>query len=225
MTDLVGDLLDRGPLLSAGAAAADLLHLGDELDQVARGGVELIHIDVMDGVFCPTVTVGLPVVSAVSAVAVADVHLMVANPLESVEAYVRAGAAIVTFHVEATRHPHRVLQTLAGAGVVRGVALNPGTPAEVIEPLLDDLELVLVLAVDPGGSGQRFIPATAARVARVLDLVSGRRIAVGVDGGVTRENVGEVAALGPHLIVTGSAVFAGGEGEANARSMLAGMSA
>ena len=150
---------------------------------------------------------------------------MVADPLESVEAYVRAGAAIVTFHVEATRHPHRVLQTLAGAGVVRGVALNPGTPAEVIEPLLDDLELVLVLAVNPGWSGQRFIPATAARVARVLDLVSGRRIAVGVDGGVTRENVGEVAALGPHLIVTGSAVFAGGEGEANARSMLAGMSA
>ncbi len=225
MTDLVGDLLDRGPLLSAGAAAADLLHLGDELHRVARGGVELIHIDVMDGVFCPTVTVGLPVVSAVSAVAVTDVHLMVADPLESVADYVRAGASIVTFHVEATRHPHRVLQTLAGAGVVRGVALNPGTPVDVIEPLLDDLELVLVLAVNPGWSGQRFIPATAARVARVLDLVSGRRIAVGVDGGVTRENVGEVAALGPHLIVTGSAVFARGEGEANARSMLAGMSA
>jgi ribulose-phosphate 3-epimerase len=225
MTDLVGDLLDRGPLLSAGAAAADLLHLRDELDRVARGGVDLIHIDVIDGVFCPTVTVGLPVVAAVSAVAVTDVHLMVADPLASVEAYVRAGASIVTFHVEATRHPHRVLQTLAEAGVVRGVALNPGTPVEVIEPLLDDLELVLVLAVNPGWSGQGFIPATAARVERVLDMVSGRRIAVGVDGGVTRENVAEVAALRPHLIVAGSAVFAGGESEANARTMLARISA
>jgi ribulose-phosphate 3-epimerase len=215
------DLTAGGPHLSVGAAAADLLHLGDELDRVAAAGVRLVHVDVMDGVFCPTVTVGVPFVKAVARVAATDVHLMVADPLSCVAEYLAAGAAAITFQVEATIHPHRVLQELAGTEVTRGVALNPGTPVEVIEPLLDDLELVLILAVNPGWGGQAFLPGTAARVARALELAAGRGVAVGVDGGITAANVGAVAALRPDVIVTGSAVFSGGEPEAAARTMLA----
>jgi ribulose-phosphate 3-epimerase len=149
-----------------------------------------------------------------------DVHLMIDEPLEKVEPYVDAGAHIVTFHVEATRHPHRVLQRLAGRGVRRGVALNPGTPVSAIEPLLDELELVLLLAVNPGWSGQAFIPGTATRLAAVRELIADREILVGVDGGVTRENAHEIVALGADVVVAGSALFAGGDLTANARLLL-----
>jgi ribulose-phosphate 3-epimerase len=137
-----------------------------------------------------------------------------------VHAYVEAGAGILTFHVEATRHPHRILQTLAGTGVVRGVALNPGTPVSVVEPLLDELELVLVLAVNPGWGGQAFIPSTECRLAEARTLVAGRKIVVAVDGGITKANVERVASFGVDLVVTGSAVYDGGAAGDNARAML-----
>jgi ribulose-phosphate 3-epimerase len=149
------------------------------------------------------------------------VHLMVDDPLAHVESFVAAGAGVVTVHLEATRHPHRVLQSLAGRGVTRGLALNPGTPVAAVEPLLDELELLLVLAVNPGWSGQRFIPATAGRLAAARELIGDREIMLGVDGGVTRANIDEVAALGADVIVAGSAVFAGGDTAGNARAMLA----
>jgi len=214
------ELIDRGPVLSVGILTADLLRLGEELEALDEAGIELAHVDVMDGVFCPMTTVGPPVVRALPDRFVKDVHLMVVDPIDKVQAYVEAGAGIVTFHAEATRHPHRVLQSLAGSGVVRGVALNPGTPVSVIEPLLDELDLVLVLAVNPGWSGQAFIPATEERIALVRSLVAGREIVVAVDGGVTRENVGRVASLGVDLIVTGSAVYDGVSPVENARAML-----
>ena len=127
-------------------------------------------------------------------------------------------------HVEATRHPHRVLQAL-GSSVVRGVALNPGTPANAVEPLLDDVELILVLAVNPGWSGQRFAPGTEKKLHEVKELVerSGRSVIVGVDGGVTRENAGSIASMGVDLIVAGSAVFDGGDARANLASLQAGV--
>ena len=200
--------------------SADLLHLGDELDQVAAAGVHLAHVDVIDGVFCPGLTAGAALVSAVAKVAVPDVHLMVADPLSAVEEYVAAGAGVVTFHVEATHHPHRVLQSLAGGDVVRGVALNPGTPIETLEPLLDDVELVLLLAVNPGWPGQSQIGSTPHRVERVRALVGSRPVAVGIDGGVTRANIGRIAALEPDVIVAGSAVFSGNGAAAVVREML-----
>jgi ribulose-phosphate 3-epimerase len=126
---------------------------------------------------------------------------------------------VITFHVEATRHPHRVLQTLAGTGVVRGVALNPGTPVAALEPLLDELELVLVLAVNPGWAGQSFIPSTTRRLEQVRALIAGREIVVAVDGGVTKGNVERISALGVDLIVTGSAVYDGVAPAENARAM------
>src|SRR5438309_7535500 len=122
---------------------------------------------------------------------------MIEEPLEKVRAYVDAGANLLTFHVEATRHPHRVLQAL-GPEVTRGIALNPGTQVTAVEPLLDDVELVLVLAVNPGWGGQRFAPGTERRLEAVRELIerSGRTVMLGVDGGVTRENVGSIAAMG-----------------------------
>ena len=220
MSALQSTLLGGAPSLSVGVMSADLLHLGDELDQVVSAGVRLAHVDVIDGVFCPGLTAGGALVSAVAKVAVPDVHLMVADPLSAVEEYVAAGAGVVTFHVEATHHPHRVLQSLAGRDVVRGVALNPGTPLETLEPLLDDVELVLLLAVNPGWPGQSQIGTTPHRLERVRALVGSRPVAVGIDGGVTRANIGRIAALEPDVIVAGSAVFSGNGAAAVVREML-----
>jgi ribulose-phosphate 3-epimerase len=210
----------KGPTLSVGVLSADLLHLGDDLRLLSQAGVHLAHIDVMDGVFCPPMTVGSAFVAALPDSFVLDVHLMTHEPLETVDAYVDAGAGIVTFHVESTRHPHRILQRLSGRGVLRGVALNPGTPVTAIEPLLDELELVLVLAVNPGWPGQSFIRTTAERLTQARSLIADRGILLAVDGGVTRENVRHVASLGADIVVAGSAVFASGDPATNARKML-----
>ena len=210
----------HGPALSVGINGADLLHLADDLGRLSHAGVELLHVDVMDGVFCPPMTVGPPFVAALPGDFIVDVHLMIDDPVEKVDAYLNAGARILTFHVEATHHPHRVLQQLAGREIVRGVALNPGTPIGAIEPLLGELDYVLILAVNPGWSGQSFIQSTVARLQQARDLTDGRQIALGIDGGVTRQNAGWVASLKSDLIVAGSAVFAGDDLTDSARSML-----
>lgn len=214
------ELLAGGPHLSVGILTADLLRLGEELEALDITGIRLAHVDVMDGVFTPQITVGAPIVAALPERFVKDVHLMVDEPLAKVDAFVEAGAGILTFHLEATRHPHRVLQSLSGTGVLRGIAVNPGTPLAAVEPLLDEVELLLVLAVNPGWRGQSFVAATERRIAEARALVAGREIVVAVDGGITKANVGQVAALGADMVVTGSAVFDGLEPASNARAML-----
>lgn len=228
---LVAALRASGPHLSIGILTADLLQLGAELALLDRVGARMVHTDVMDGVFCPQMTFGPPFIKALKSPLLKDAHLMIDEPVDKVQAFVDAGADMITFHVEATRHPHRVLQVLAKAtnsndperGILRGVALNPGTPLEALEPLLGDLEYVLLLAVNPGWSGQSFIAATEGRLERAREMIaaSGRDILLGVDGGITKAIVGHVASLGVDVIVTGSAVFDGRAAEANAREMLA----
>ena len=223
-------LKQLSPTVSVGIITADLLSLGSELSLLERSGVKLVHIDVMDGCFCPMMTVGPPFIKALKTPLLKDVHLMIAKPLEKIADYVAAGADIITFHPEACVHPHRVLQQMRSLtnandparGLVRGVSLNPGTPLQVLEPLLGELELILLLAVNPGWGGQKFIPSTFARIARAKQIIaaSGREILLAVDGGITRANVAEVARSGADIIVTGSAVFDGKAAEENARSML-----
>lgn len=219
------------PTLSVGVLTADLGNLESQVALLDRAGAHLVHFDVMDGCFCPPITFGPPVVKAVKTSLLKDVHLMVDDPLEKVKDFVAAGADMITVHVESCRHIHRVLQTMGSMtnandperGLIRGVAINPGTPLEAIEPLLDEAEMVLLLAVNPGWGGQSFIPATNDRIARVKQMVSeaGHDVLLAVDGGVTRGNISEVVKTGVDLVVTGSAVFDGKAPEENAKLMLA----
>ena len=230
MVAVVELLRDSSPVISVGILTADLLSLGSELALLERAGVKAAHVDVMDGCFCPMMTVGPPLIKALRTTLLKDVHLMIDKPLNKVADYVAAGADIITIHAEACSHVHRVLQQMGmmknandpARGLVRGVALNPGTPLEVLEPLLDELELVLILAVNPGWGGQKFIPHASERVERAKRMIAGssHEILVGVDGGITRDNIAGVAAMGVDLIVTGSAVFDGKAPEANAKFML-----
>jgi ribulose-phosphate 3-epimerase len=218
------------PTASIGVVTANLLSLGAEIAMLERTGARLAHFDVMDGCFCPMMTVGPPFIKAVKTTLLKDVHLMIADPLEKVAEYVAVGADVVTIHPEACSQPHRVLQKLGQLtnsndperGIVRGIALNPSTPLEVLDPLLDELEMISVLAVNPGWGGQKYLPTTNARIARVRRMItdSGKEIMLCVDGGITKDNVAAIAATGADLIVAGSAVFDGKTPEANARFML-----
>ena len=225
----LGRFLGGGTRLTVGMITADLANLGSEIGVLEAGGVEMVHIDVADGVFCPMFTVGPPVVKAIQTPILKDVHLMIDSPLDKVGAFVAAGADMITFHVESTRQPHRVLQVLRDAtnandparGIIRGVGINPSTPLEALEPLLDEVEYVLVLAINPGWGGQSFLASTERRLGRAREMImsSGRPILLGVDGGVTRDNIEQVAAMGADVIVTGSAVFDGKAAAENLRFM------
>lgn len=223
-------LRELAPTVSVGMLTADLADLGRDMALLEGTGVGVVHFDVMDGCFCPMTTIGPPVVKAVRTSMIKDVHLMIEAPLRKVADYVAAGADMVTIHLESERYVRRTLVELAAMentndparGILPGVALLPGTPVAAVEPVLDLADYVLVLAVDPGWGGQRFASPTPERVAELRALIasSGRDVLVGVDGGVTKANIGEVAATGADLIVTGSAVFDGVDPDTNARFML-----
>jgi ribulose-phosphate 3-epimerase len=216
------DLLAGGPHVSIGVNKADMLSLGRDLERLQEAEAKLLHIDVIDGVFCAGMTVGAPFVQAVARASdtyLTDVHLMVAEPLSVAEECAAAGADVICFQVEAARQPHRVLQVLGELDVVRGVAINPSTPLCMIEPLLDELDYVLVLTVNPGWSGQQMLAGYAKRLRDARALIGDRAIALGIDGAVTRENIAAVAAARPNVIVTGTAVFADGDPVAGVRFM------
>ena len=214
------------PQVSVGILTADWMSLGSEVDLLERASVDLLHFDVMDGCFCPMLTMGAAIVAGIKTSLLKDVHLMVEEPLSKLEAFVAAGADIITVHAESSRHIHRSLQALGkmvnandpARGIVRGLALNPGTALDVIDPVLDELEMVLLLAVNPGWGGQKFIASTRQRMRQVREKV-GDNVLICLDGGVTRDNVAEIARLGADIIVTGSAVFDGKAALDNARFM------
>jgi len=227
---LAHELKSTSPQLSVGMLTANLMSLGSELELIEQAGIKMVHFDVMDGCFCPMMTLGPPVIKAVKTSMLKDVHLMIEKPLDKLEAYVAAGADMITVHVESGRHVHRVLQVLGQMtnvndperGILRGVALNPGTPIGVVEPLLDEVEMVFVLAVNPGWGGQQFIPFTRQKLAMLKQMVgsASKDVLIGLDGGVTRDNITDMAELGPDIIVTGSAVFDGKKPGENARFMI-----
>jgi ribulose-phosphate 3-epimerase len=227
----VARLASLAPTLSVGILTADLLALGADVARLDGTGVGMLHVDVMDGCFTPMMTVGPPLVKALRTPLLKDVHLMIQDPLDKLDDYVTAGADVVTVHAESCTHIHRVLQRLGtmqnandpARGIVRGLALNPGTPIEAIVPLLDEIDLLLLLAINPGWGGQKFLPATMGRIAsarRLLDGAGGR-VLLAVDGGITRDNVGRLAGTGVDVVVTGSAVFDGKAPAENARTMMA----
>ena len=214
---LLEQIREAAPLISVGILTADLMSLGSELKLMDTAGVRLLHVDVMDGCFCPMMTVGPGFIKAVKTPLLKDIHLMIEDPLDKLESYVAAGADMITVHVESCRHIHRVLQKLGemtnandpNRGILRGIALNPGTSLDVITPLIDELEMIVLLAVNPGFSGQKFIPSTQGRLSRLRQMLSDAKkdILIGVDGGITRDNIADVARMDADIIVTGSAVF------------------
>jgi ribulose-phosphate 3-epimerase len=191
--------------------SADFAALGDAIAAVERGGADLIHVDVMDGHFVPNITIGPPVVRAIRRVAQVplDVHLMITDPDRYIEAFAEAGAAMMSVHVEATRHLNRTVNAIKALGVRAGVVLNPSTPVVMLEDIATDVDFVLVMSVNPGFGGQAFIPHSDRKVSAVRALLDrvGSGADVEIDGGVDHQNIGRLVAAGANIFVAGSAVF------------------
>ena len=205
--------------------SADFAALGRDIAAVERGGADLIHVDVMDGHFVPNITIGPPVVRAIKKVATRplDVHLMIENPDRYIEAFVEAGASMVSVHVEGAMHLHRTIQAIKKLGAKAGAVINPATPASALEAIAEDLDFVLVMSVNPGFGGQTFIPQSLGKLRRVREMLSraGSSAPIEIDGGIDASNVAEVVAAGASILVAGNAIFGTSDPESATRALRA----
>ncbi|BCR03359.1 ribulose-phosphate 3-epimerase [Desulfuromonas versatilis] len=197
--------------ISPSILSADFARLGEEIQAIEKGGADYVHVDVMDGHFVPNITIGPLVVEAARRVTrlPLDVHLMIENPDLYIPEFARAGADIITVHQEAVPHLHRTVQLIRSLGKKAGVSINPATPVSTLEVILDEVDLVLIMSVNPGFGGQSFIPACLGKITALRREIErrGLNVELEVDGGVKTENIGEIAAAGADVFVAGSAVF------------------
>ncbi|MEW8972007.1 ribulose-phosphate 3-epimerase [Mesobacillus jeotgali] len=191
--------------------SADFARLGEEIKDVERGGADYIHVDVMDGHFVPNITIGPLIVEAIRPVTKLplDVHLMIENPDQYIEAFAKAGADYITVHVEASRHLHRTIQLIKSTGVKAGVVLNPATPVDSLKHIIEDVDMVLLMSVNPGFGGQKFISSVLPKIKQVKELADALNpdLEIEVDGGVNEETAKLCVGAGANVLVAGSAVF------------------
>ena len=210
-----GSTIDIAPSL----LSANFSRLGEEMEAVARGGATILHFDVMDGHFVPNLTVGLPVLKSIAQAI--DAHLMISEPGRYVERFVEAGAKMVSVHVEADAHLHRTLASIKAAGAQAGVVINPATPIESLGEAVHFADYVLVMSVNPGFGGQRFIPTSVDKVRRLRRMIEerGLQTRIEIDGGIDLENIASVVTAGAEIIVAGTAVFGAGNPEEAVRGL------
>ena len=217
-------MLDRRNIeIAPSILSADFSCLGEQIRAVERGGAGVLHVDVMDGHFVPNITVGLPVVQSLSRFTrlPIDAHLMIAEPGRYATQFVKAGAQMVSVHVEADAHLHRTLMSIKDAGAQAGVVLNPSTSLSTVEEVLQFADYVLVMSVNPGFGGQKFIPQSIDKVKRLRRLIDERQLntRIEIDGGVDRKNIETVVAAGAEIIVAGSAIFGTPDAEAAVKEL------
>ncbi len=197
--------------LAPSLLSANFVDMKSGIELMEKAGVEYLHCDVMDGMFVPNISFGFKMIEDIKKITKIplDVHLMIADPGRYVERFASAGADIITFHVEAATHVQRVLAQIKECGVKAGVVLNPGTPLCELDYIMDDVDMVLLMSVNPGYGGQKFIPAVGRKLSDLREMVkrSGRDIDIEVDGGVSVDNIAEIAGYGANVIVAGSAIF------------------